>query len=77
MNFEAGHIHPKSKGGSNTLDNLLPICGECNRSMSDTHMEDYIKTYHPSNLSRFQNRSYNVNSNVNDNSGLFNKLSLW
>ena len=73
LNFEAGHIQPKSKGGPNTLDNVLPICGDCNRSMSDTPMEEYIKIYHPSNLSRYQNRSYNVNFN----SGLFNKLSLW
>lgn len=73
LKFEAGHIQPKSKGGSNTVDNLLPICGECNRSMSDTHMEDYIKTYHPENLSRFQSRSYNAKANT----GLLNKLSLW
>jgi hypothetical protein len=79
MNFEAGHIQPKSKGGPNTLDNLIPICSECNRSMSDTPMDEYIKTYHPINLSRFQNRSYNDNNNgnTNDNTGLFNKLSLW
>ena len=77
LKFEAGHIQPKSKGGSNTVDNLIPICGECNRSMSDTHMEDYIKTYHPTNLSRFQSRSYNAKVNANYNSGLLNKLILW
>ena len=81
LNFEAGHIQPKSKGGPNTLDNLLPICGECNRSMSDTPMDEYIKAYHPTNLSRFQTRSYtnnNANANANANTGgLFNTLSLW
>ena len=44
-------------------------------------MEDYIKTYHPTNLSRFQSRSYNANvnanANANANTGLLNKLSLW
>jgi 5-methylcytosine-specific restriction endonuclease McrA len=70
LNFEAGHIQPKSKGGTNTIDNLLPICGDCNRSMSSQPMEEYITKYHPDSLSRFHNRSYNKNS-------LLNKLSLW
>ncbi len=33
--FEVGHNIPESKGGRTTIDNLLPICGECNRSMGD------------------------------------------
>ena len=33
--FEVGHNIPESKGGKTTIDNLIPICGECNRSMGD------------------------------------------
>jgi hypothetical protein len=33
--FEVGHNIPESKGGRTTIDNLIPICGECNRSMGD------------------------------------------
>jgi hypothetical protein len=41
--FECGHVLPVSRGGKNRLDNLEPICGECNRNMSDTHMDDFIE----------------------------------
>ena len=33
--FDAGHNIPESKGGRTAVDNLIPICGECNRSMGD------------------------------------------
>ena len=33
--FEVGHNIPESKGGRTTIDNLIPICGDCNRSMGD------------------------------------------
>lgn len=59
VNFEAGHIIPKSKGGKDSLDNLLPICGGCNRSMGCRHMEEYITEYHSNNLENYKNREYN------------------
>ena len=31
--FECGHDKPHSKGGTNNIENLLPICGHCNKSM--------------------------------------------
>jgi hypothetical protein len=40
FNFEAGHNIPFSKGGKNTIDNLKPICGACNKSMSDKYTID-------------------------------------
>jgi hypothetical protein len=38
--FEVGHNIPESKGGRTTIDNLIPICGECNRSMGDRYTID-------------------------------------
>lgn len=35
--FEAGHNIPESKGGQTSLDNLIPICVSCNRSMGDRY----------------------------------------
>lgn len=35
--FEVGHNQPESKGGTTTIDNLMPICTSCNRSMSNTY----------------------------------------
>ena len=44
--FEAGHNIPESKGGSMTLENLIPICSSCNKSMGNTHTFDqWCKTY--------------------------------
>ena len=44
-NFHAGHIIAKSKGGKNTVDNLRPICQDCNLGMGATNMIDYIKQH--------------------------------
>lgn len=40
FDYECGHNVPESKGGKTTLDNLVPICARCNRSMSDTYTID-------------------------------------
>lgn len=40
FNFEAGHNIPDSKGGPTTIENLLPICSSCNRSMSNNYTID-------------------------------------
>jgi 5-methylcytosine-specific restriction endonuclease McrA len=38
--FEAGHNLPESKGGLTTIDNLLPICSSCNKSMGNRYTID-------------------------------------
>jgi 5-methylcytosine-specific restriction endonuclease McrA len=40
FDFQVGHNVPESKGGSTTIDNLIPICGRCNLSMSNTYTFD-------------------------------------
>lgn len=37
FDFESGHNIPESKGGQTSIENLVPICSRCNRSMSDTY----------------------------------------
>lgn len=38
--FNIGHNHPVSKGGTNALDNLQPICSRCNSSMGNKYTID-------------------------------------
>ena len=45
-NWHAGHVHPSSKGGPDSVENLRPLCSSCNLSMSNKHMADFIKLYH-------------------------------
>ena len=36
-NFHAGHIIPESKGGKTSIENLRPICSNCNLSMGNCY----------------------------------------
>lgn len=38
--YEVGHNIPESKGGSTTIDNLRPICSQCNKSMGNHYTID-------------------------------------
>ena len=40
FDFQCGHNIPESKGGKTTVDNLVPICGRCNGSMSNQYTID-------------------------------------
>lgn len=44
FDHEIGHNIPKSKGGSNCISNLVPICSRCNRSMSNNFTIDLWNT---------------------------------
>jgi len=37
FNFQVGHDIPESKGGTLDIDNLKPICGNCNLSMGNKY----------------------------------------
>jgi 5-methylcytosine-specific restriction endonuclease McrA len=40
FNFHAGHNKPESKGGSIAIENLRPICSNCNLSMGNKYSID-------------------------------------
>ena len=42
--FHAGHIMSEANGGIISIGNLLPICSDCNKDMSATNWDKYIKT---------------------------------
>jgi hypothetical protein len=44
--FEVGHDIPRSKGGLTTLDNLRPICAQCNKSMGNRYtIQQFSRTF--------------------------------
>lgn len=50
ISFQCGHVLAKNNGGTNTLDNLRPICQTCNLSMGTMHMDDFMKIMPQKNL---------------------------
>lgn len=45
FNFECGHVLSVKEGGLNTLINLRPICGKCNKSMKSINMKKYYESH--------------------------------
>jgi 5-methylcytosine-specific restriction endonuclease McrA len=45
--FEAGHIVARNMGGETKLNNLLPMCSHCNRTMSTRNACEYKKDVYP------------------------------
>jgi 5-methylcytosine-specific restriction endonuclease McrA len=45
MNFVCGHVEAESKGGALSLENLRPICGQCNLSMGTKNLNDFQEEY--------------------------------
>jgi len=41
--FDAGHVLSRKDGGSNMLENLVPICRACNLAMGAEHMLDFAR----------------------------------
>ena len=44
-NFDCGHVKSRKNGGDISLENLRPICGQCNNSMGSVNMMTFIETY--------------------------------
>jgi len=46
-NFECGHIISVKDDGETTIDNLLPICSSCNKSMGTQNLHEFKAKYFP------------------------------
>ena len=44
--FHVGHNKPRADGGPDTLDNLVPICANCNLSMGKKYTIDQWNQLH-------------------------------
>lgn len=44
-NFDCGHIISHKNGGSENIDNLIPLCSKCNRSMGAIDIKDYCESH--------------------------------
>lgn len=45
MSFHCGHVISEKNNGEITVDNLRPICQNCNSSMGTTDMDEFISKY--------------------------------
>lgn len=39
------HLTPRTRGGSDLIDNIVPACWRCNQSKSDMTEEEFRKTF--------------------------------
>jgi hypothetical protein len=44
-NFDCGHVVAEHFGGTTTLNNLRPICRNCNSSMRTRNMEEFMNQF--------------------------------
>lgn len=44
-NFEVGHVVAFARGGTDTIDNLRPICSLCNKSMGTTNLNEFMEKF--------------------------------
>ncbi len=49
FDFQIGHVHARANGGDDTIENMRPICAQCNNDMRTTNMMDYVKEHYPAN----------------------------
>lgn len=45
FDFHCGHVVAEVKGGNTNVDNLRPICSNCNLSMGVKNMNDFIREF--------------------------------
>jgi hypothetical protein len=45
IEFHCGHVVAEANGGTTTVDNLRPICAQCNLSMGKKDMNEFMKMF--------------------------------
>lgn len=50
LDFECAHIISEYNDGPTAVNNLMPLCNHCNKSMSKRNILDYAKEFYPSNI---------------------------
>ena len=70
-NFIGGHIIYEKNGGDINVDNIIPICTECNSSMGYTNMDEFITKFYPNNLEKFNKKKYSLPSKNESSWNLF------
>lgn len=71
FDFESGHNIPESMGGPTTIENLVPICSRCNRSMGSQHTFDQWCIMYSSPLSNLNEATM---LNPKKNSGVLSRF---
>lgn len=46
--FHCGHVLAEANGGKTVLENLRPICAQCNLSMNKKHLFEFKENFFPS-----------------------------
>lgn len=69
LDFDAGHIVSHKDGGSDSINNLVPICRPCNLGMGAENMNDFAKKINPNveNISEWKINIQNIENNENKN----------
>lgn len=49
IDFHCGHVIAERNGGTMTIDNLRPICSQCNLSMGVQNMDEFKKCFESKN----------------------------
>lgn len=45
IDFHCGHVVPEAKGGPTTVENLRPICAQCNLCMGTANLEEFKRKF--------------------------------
>ena len=53
-------IISEKNGGEINVDNIIPICSDCNSSMGYTNMDKFITKYYPENIKNFNEKKYTL-----------------
>ena len=78
--FEAGHNIPFSKGGATTIDNLRPICSNCNKSMGNYYtIDEYSSIFNKKDTCKHRIITINKlniesTSTISKNKNIFDRL---